>query len=219
MKQTTNIQRSISYLVKIFKALNEEYFDGALPMPIITIQSTPKAYGHFTPWDAYRIKDEKGEMHGAVEVNIGAGTLDRSIESVVSTLQHELIHYYCYLNNIKDTSRCGQYHNKKFRDEAEARGLHIEYDSRIGWSITEPTEELIDFIISCGFEDIQIGRNEWTSFVGAGGSKAGSGGAVAPKPKKSNSRKMICPCCGNIARVTKPTNLICGDCMEHMIEV
>ena len=49
MKQTTNMQRSIQYLNRIFKLLNEEYFNNELEMPIITIQSTPKEYGHFTP--------------------------------------------------------------------------------------------------------------------------------------------------------------------------
>ncbi len=219
MKQTTNMQRSISYLVKIFKALNEEYFENALPTPIITIQSSPKAYGHFTPWDAYRIRDEKGNVTGAVEINIGAGTLDRPIDSVVSTLLHEMVHYYCYLHNIKDTSRAGAYHNRRFRDEATKRGLQIDYDEKIGWSITSPTEELLDFIIEHEFTDIQIGRNEWMSYLPGGGAKAGNGGIVPPTTKKKgNSIKMVCPCCGNIARVTKKTNLICGDCMEQMVE-
>ncbi len=218
MKQTTNMQRSISYLNKIFKALNDEFFESSLPTPIITVQSTPKAYGHFTPWDAYRIRNEKGEISGAVEINIGAGTLDRPIEDVTATLLHEMVHYFCYLNNIKDTSRGGAYHNKRFKEEAEARGLQIDYDSRIGWSITSPTEKLLDLIVGYGFADIQLGRNEWTGFLIGGGAKAGNGGVVGPKTKKGNSRKMVCPCCGNIARVTKKTNLICGDCMEQMIE-
>lgn len=218
MKQTTNIQRSIQYLNKIFKALNEEYFSNELPTPILTIQSTPRSYGHFTPWEAYRIKDSNGGNTGAVEINIGAGTLDRPIEEVTATLLHEMVHYYCYLNHIKDTSRGGAYHNKRFRDESEKRGLHIDYDGRIGWSITSPTDSLIDFIIACGFEDIRIGRNEFAGlFVGIG-TKAGNGGAEPPTVKKGNSIKMICPCCGAIARVTRKTNLICGDCMKQMIE-
>lgn len=221
MKKATNMQRSLTVLNKIFKALNEEYFNNELPTPIITIQSTPKAYGHFTPWEAYRIKDEKGETSGAVEINIGAGTLDRPIENVTATLLHEMVHYYCYINEIKDTSRGGAYHNKRFKAEAEARGLVIDYDSRIGWSITSPSEELLDFIITYGFEDILIGRNEFTSFIGGIGA-GGNGGTTTPTTpkikKKGNSIKMICPCCGAIARVTKTTNLICGDCMEHMIE-
>ena len=217
MKQTTNIQRSINYLSKIFKALNEEYFNNELPTPIITIQSTPKAYGHFTPWEAYRIKAKDGTMSGAVEINIGAGTMDRPIENVVSTLLHEMVHYYCYLNDIKDTSRGGQYHNKRFKTEAENRGLMIEYDPRIGWSITNPSEELLDFIIGYGFEDIQIGRNEFVGFFG-GTSGTGAKGGTTP-PRKSNNIKLVCPCCGQIARTTNPKhNLICGDCLERMIE-
>lgn len=215
MKQTTNMQRSIQYLNKIFKALNQEYFDGKLPTPIITIQSTPKAYGHFTPWDAYRITDANGNVSGAVEINIGAGTLDRPIENVTATLLHEMVHYYCYLSNIKDTSRGGAYHNKRFKAEAEARGLIIDYDSRIGYSITSPSEELIDFIIACGFEDIQIGRNDYASYFIGGGAKAGSGNdgyKPTTTTRRSNSIKWVCPCCGAIVRSTKILNIVCGDC-------
>lgn len=221
MKQTTNMQRAIQYLVKIFKALNTEYFDGELPTPIITIQSTPKAYGHFTPWDAYRIHEDNGETTGAVEINIGAGTLDRDILSVVCTLQHELVHYHCYLHNIKETSRGNAYHNKKFKEEAEKRGLHIEYDSRIGWSITEPTEEMMDFVISYGLEDIRIGRNEFSGFMIGGGSKAGdNNGTPTIKPKKGNSHKLVCPCCGVTVRYTTKVapRIQCMDCGEQMID-
>lgn len=222
IKQTTNMQRSIQYLNKIFKELNKEYFGNQLPMPIITIQSTPKAYGHFTPWDAYRIKDDKGETSGAVEINIGAGTLDRPIENVTATLLHEMVHYYCYLADIKDTSRGGAYHNKRFKAEAEARGLVIDYDSRIGWSITSPSEELLDFIIGCGFEDIRIGRNEYTSFFIGGGAKAvdgnGKNTTTTTTKKKGNSIKWVCPCCGAIVRSTKVLNIVCGDCNEQFIQ-
>lgn len=218
MKQTTNMQRSIQYLNKIFKLLNERYFENELEMPIITIQSTPKAYGHFTPWEAYRIKESNGDVKGAVEINIGAGTLDRPIENVVSTLLHEMVHYYCYIKGIKDTSRGGQYHNKRFKTESEKRDLHIDYDSRIGWSVTSPTEQLIDFIINNQLEDIRIGRNEGQSFyIGVGG-KAGNNGTDTPPIKKpSSTRKYICPCCGNSFRATKELNVMCMDCNEQFI--
>ena len=48
MKQMTEYNRVSGYLVKIFKLLNEKYFENALSIPVITIQSTPKAYGHIT---------------------------------------------------------------------------------------------------------------------------------------------------------------------------
>lgn len=52
------------------------------------------------------------------------------------------------------------------------------------------------------------------------GSKAGSSGAgdtdTPATPKRSSTRKYVCPCCGNSVRATKAVNLICGDCMEKM---
>ena len=48
MKEMTNYQRTANYLVKIFKAVNAEYFNNELDTPTITIQSTVGAYGHVT---------------------------------------------------------------------------------------------------------------------------------------------------------------------------
>lgn len=218
MKQTTNMSRVIGEIQSIGRKLNKDWFNGELDMDrvIWTVQSTPKAYGHFTPYLSYRVHDKEGER-GAVEINLGGGTLDRPVELVISTMCHELTHYYNWSHGVKDCSRQGQYHSKKFKLEAEKHGLRIEYDSRIGWSITEPTEELIEWVIENGFEDFRLGRNEFQEMIiGTGGKSSGT----APKfPKKNNSIKMICPLCGNIARVTKTTNLICGDCLQKMIEV
>lgn len=218
MKQTTNMSRVIGEIQSIGRKINKDCFNGELDMDrvVFTVQSTPKAYGHFSPYLAYRVHDKAVGERGAVEINIGAGTLDRPIESVIATLIHEQVHYYNWSHGVKDCSRGGQYHSKKFKLEAEKHGLHIEYDSRIGWSITEPTEELIEWVIENGFEDFRLGRNEFQELIVGIGGKSGN----TPKfPKKNNSIKMICPCCGNIARVTKTTNLICGDCMVKMIEV
>ena len=48
MKQLTNYQRVSNYLMKIFRAINEEYFNNELEVPTITIQSTVGAYGHIS---------------------------------------------------------------------------------------------------------------------------------------------------------------------------
>ena len=48
MKQLTSYNRAAGYLNKIFDLLNETYFESTLSRPTITIQSTPKAYGHFS---------------------------------------------------------------------------------------------------------------------------------------------------------------------------
>lgn len=211
MKQMTNYKRATGYLDKIFRLLNDEYFDGQLPKVVITIQSTPKAYGHFTCYDVWHCQDE-----GFKEINIGAGTLDRPIENVTATLLHEMVHEYCFVHGIKDTSRAGTYHNKRFKQEAEARGLCIDYDSRIGHSITSPSEQLLDFCIENSLTDIQIGRNDTHSFY-CGGVQGGKSTIGIQRTGNSNYRRYICPVCGNIARTTKDMLLICGSCAETMV--
>ena len=40
MKKLTNYQRTAQYLNKVFKLINEEYFNNELEVPTINIQST-----------------------------------------------------------------------------------------------------------------------------------------------------------------------------------
>ena len=217
MKQTVKTSRTAGYLEKMFRALNDRYFGGKLPEPIITIQSTPKSYGHISVQKVW--KSGEDNRH---EINIGAGTLDRPIENVTATLLHEMVHLYNMENGIKDTSRGGTYHNKRFKTEAEKRDLLIDYDSRIGFSITQPGEGLLDFIIEQGWTDIRMGRQEGLFLKGKTGPKAKGGedeDGEEPKKKKSSTRKYKCPCCGNSVRATKEVNIICGDCMEKMEKV
>lgn len=149
MKQLTNYQRVSNYLVKVFKAVNEEYFENELEIPTITIQSTVGAYGHVSVSKLWT----NGET-ATHELNLSADYLNRPIENVVATLIHEGCHLYAMQKGIKDTSNRGVYHNKRFKELAEARGLHIERHPRYGWTLTEPTEETLDFCISHDFEDM-----------------------------------------------------------------
>lgn len=214
MKQLTNYQRVSNYLVKIFRAINEEYFNNELEIPTITIQSTVGAYGH--------VSVQKVWHNGTTathELNLSADYLNRPIENTVATLIHEASHLYALQNDIKDTSNRGVYHNKNFKKIAEDMGhLHIEQHDKYGWTITSPTEDTVDFIIKNGFEDIQLVRGSQFSFAGIGGAKAGNGGMVPPKTRKpSSTRKYICPCCGNSFRATKELNVMCMDCNVQFI--
>lgn len=212
MKQLTSYNRVAGYLNKIFDLLNQEYFENALSRPTITIQSTPKAYGHFSLRDDTWIS-KLGSTH---EINIGAGTLARPIENVVATLLHEMVHYFNYENGVQDCSRGNTYHNKHFKDAAEQRGLLIERSPKYGWAITEPSETLLDFVIRNELSDILINRNEFTSFRVTGtGTHAGTTDTATRKP--SSSRKYICPCCGMSVRATKIVRIACMDCDAEMI--
>ncbi len=215
MKQTVKTSRTAGYLEKMFRILNDHYFAGEIEEPIITIQSTPRAYGHVTVAKSWHRTD--GEQRH--ELNLGAGTLDRPIENVVATLLHEMVHLYNLQNGVKDCSRGNTYHNKKFRDAATARDLIISHDPRIGWSITEPSEALIDFIISQQWDDVMMGRADGYTARGTG---TGRPGGITPPPtrkKTSSTRKVVCPKCGQSVRATRKVNIICGVCLEKMIEV
>ena len=48
MKELVKISRVSGMLEKMYRQLNQDKFNGELEDPIITIQSTPRAYGHVT---------------------------------------------------------------------------------------------------------------------------------------------------------------------------
>ena len=192
------------------------WFGGELEEPIITIQSTPRAYGHVSVAKTWRRKDDWRH-----ELNIGAETLDRPIEHVVATMVHEMVHLYNIAHEVQDCSRGGAYHNRKFRDEAERRGLVIGHHPSYGWTVTEPGDKLLEYIIEQGWTEININRGGNWRPTASGGSKAGEGGAVdgGKEPRKSSTRKLVCPCCGQSVRATRAVNILCGDCMKKMVEV
>jgi len=66
--------------------------------------------------------------------------------------------------------------------------------------------------------EILLNRNEFFG-VSVTGTGAHSGGVqITPPARKSNSRKYVCPCCGNSVRATKEVHIACMDCQQTMIE-
>lgn len=202
MKEIQKNSEVVGYLERIFRSLNKDRFGGELETPIITVQGTPHAYGHCT---CDRIWKNARKDSGQYEINIGAGTLNRPIENVVATMLHEMVHLYHITHGIQDTSRGNAYHNKRFKAKAEEVGLIIEYDKRIGWSVTTPSMELIDYIAAQGWEDIPVSRGDLVK--------------VKVKVKKpSSTRKYECPACGLSVRATRDVRIICAECSEIMLK-
>ena len=214
-----NIQEILEYT---FHVLNEIYFEGELPPIVITIMSSPRTNGHFTINREWRVDEERLN-----EINISAEHLDRNIVNICATLMHECIHYYCHLNGIQDVSSNGRYHNKKFKEEAEKRGVLISKREYIGWSVTEPSEEFIEEIRSHGIEKpIDINRDGeridlagLLGGMGANGMILGPDGLPVAVKKKTSTRKYICPCCGNTFRATKDIDVLCLKCHEQFVKV
>ena len=216
MKQTVKTSRAAGQLEKMFRELNKHYYHGELPEPIISLKKTPSAYGHITCSKVWQAGDT-----AKYEINISSATLARPIEETAATLLHEMAHEYNLEHGIQDTSRGGFYHNTAFKTTAEAHGLHIEHHPKYGWTVTSPTEELLDFIIFMGWQDIQmVERIGWQDV--AGGTQKPTtpkeGGESKPTKVKSSSRKWVCPKCGTIIRSTKEVRVMCADCMEMFVK-
>ncbi len=50
------VSEATKFLENAHKALNKEYFDNTLSSVMITIQSSRKAYGHYTLYEAWQGK-------------------------------------------------------------------------------------------------------------------------------------------------------------------
>lgn len=185
-----------------FNAINRDFYNDELEKVIITIKEGRKegVLGSF-----YTEKDWIQNGKPRHEITIAANYIgSRTVEQTIITLMHEMVHLYNFQNEIKDTSRGGVYHNKKFKETAENHGLHIEFNDQIGWSTTTATQATQEWIKnnirikSFGIYK-QVDEKE----------------TAKPKAKQSMVKK-VCPCCGNIARVTSEFKLICGECNELM---
>lgn len=192
--------KAVTELKNIYDNLNRDYYEDKLPEVVITIQSSPKgkAYGWYAK-DRWGIETDKEKAFD--EINISAEYLSRPIENIVSTLQHEMVHLYCAMNDIKDTSNNNVYHNKKFKEEAEQRGLSIEKAQTIGYSVTTPTEEFIEYI-----KGLNITDDAFKFFR-----KMPMGKEKTKKTAKKTT-KYTCPCCEVSVRGEPDLEIECKKC-------
>ena len=72
--------------------------------------------------------------------------------------------YYNYVKGVQDCSRGNTYHNRKFRDAALAHGLIVDHHDKYGWTITTPSDALLEVILKYELSDILLNRNEFGGF-------------------------------------------------------
>lgn len=203
-----SLKDTIQQLEDLFGIFNYKYFNGELSKPVITVSPdmTKGAYGWCTSYKAW--KEAGHDTEGYYEINICAEYLSRPYEEVAGTMLHEMVHLYNLENGVKDTSRAGTYHNRKFKEAAEAHGLTVASNEKYGWCETALTEEakqeVKDFMDSIGKTSFDLYREKVAEEKKKGG--------------KSNSRKYVCPCCGLIIRATKEVKVVCFDCEQLLIE-
>lgn len=211
-----NTTKITETLYAIFNALNARYFDNELPQPFIIIKQgktkSKNVYGTFTA-DSWVHKEgeetnENGEVTNILsdtkihEIAMSGEYLSRPLANMCTTLCHEMVHLYCKINNIKDTSNNGVYHNNNFKQQAECRDLIIEKAQTIGWSVTTPSTNFIDFINSLNIDEnvFSYFRDTWEDTTS----------------KTTTKKRWICPICGTQVQGKKDINIGCWDCQKQM---
>lgn len=185
-----NINEVIAQYEMVFEKINEKYFNGELPKPVISIQAGKgDAYGWCTNYAAWVNNDEQ-----YFEINICAEYLNRSIEEICSTIFHEMVHLKNVVNGIKDCN--GKYHGAKFKVAAEEIGLSVE-KTTYGYSKTILNDEHREFINALNLKDFGFKR-------------------ISPSKKLSinKGKKYQCPVCGASFWSSKTLNVHCEDCDE-----
>lgn len=200
MNTLTNV---IAQLERVFDTANDRFYGGQLQKPVITVHpdNTKGAYGWCTSWKAWTDKEDDKADEGFYEINICAEYLNRPISQVIGTMLHEMVHLKNLQDGVQDTSRAGTYHNKKFKEVAEAHGLTVEKVPTYGYARTDLNDEGKAFVDSLT-DDTQFGIRR-KKIPGRAKGKGGS---------KQSSRKYVCPDCGCIIRATKEVYVICGLC-------
>ena len=200
MTKNDTIQAVIEKLESIFTVFNEHIFNGQLEKPIIIVapDTMRGSYGWCSSKKIWK-GDEEQEFY---EINLCAEYLTRPFEETTETLLHEMIHLKNMMDGVKDTSRSGKYHNRKFRDTAERYGLEVEQDSKYGFSRTKYSEKTLAWL-NAEFPEENAFPLYRMKFL--------------EPPKKSNTKKYVCPVCGAIVRATKEVHVKCEDCDESMV--
>ena len=132
---TATKTEALSTLTKALEQAHEliKTETGAPRATILVTRDLKGRKGHFThfqPWHA------NGEAFHEIAFNLEHFT---TAQELLSTLIHEVAHSLNFKNGIQDTS-ANQYHNAKFKTQAEALGLKTIEIKGKGHASTELTE-------------------------------------------------------------------------------
>lgn len=204
-KEKINTKMVINELHRIFAFLNRDLFEGKLPEPAILIQSRGSKTLTLGWCSVEKIWKNDATNEERYEINLVAEALNRGVFPVMATLIHEMVHLHNLVNDIKDTSRGNTYHNSKFKEQAEKRGLIIQYADKIGWSVTSLSPYLMELLKKYNIKEeaFMMARKDFHTIE-------------KKKKVKTSTRKYKCPECGCLIRATKEVNVICGDCGVKM---
>src|SRR4051812_38544067 len=173
----------------------------------------------------------RGTGESLPEVFVGGEGLARGPVDVLGTLLHEATHALAFVRGIKDTSRQGRYHNRRFATLAAELGLHIIEAPGIGWSDTHVPDVAVTAyagVVDQLRRALTIYRCSETPFTetGPGGNGDGKSGGDTIRspdpggPASGSNNPLACACpCGRRIRAARTTltqgPILCGLCNDE----
>lgn len=181
-----------------------------VPDVVIRLGVGDSNWGHFA-W--HRLVEEgRGTAH---EVMLGAQRLGMGPAEAFTTLLHEAVHAANYELGVKDVSRQGRYHNKRFAAKCDEMGLLAEFHSpTCGLALTTLAEGTAK-----RYADVIARLSD--------ARKVYETPAVAPaaegteKKERKSAPKAVCGCGDRLipASALRSGPLVCGICSIEFVEV
>jgi len=192
-------------LQKAYDFFNRSLFQSKLPPCLITLQRERSTYGYFS---GDRWKNNDGETTDEIALNpeyFG----NRSIEDVLSTVVHEMVHLWQHHFGKPGRRR---YHNKQWAEKMEAVGLFPSDTGKVGGSRTG--ESMTHYIVTDGCYAEAVAKLLKGGFELSWVDRASSG--PRRKKKKVFRAKYSCPKCGLNAWAKADVKLVCGICNKKL---
>ena len=193
------INKTIEELNKMFGRLNKQIFEDKLELPIILVQTAGRRKNVLGWCTTRKIWEDKKGENGKYEITICAESLNREPLEIMETTLHEMVHLNNLINNVRDCSTDGNYHNKQFKLTAEKAGLVVRKDDSHGYAFTSLSDQLRESL-----KDFPVDKSAFEYFRTRG----------IKIPVKVPSYRYICDC-GHKFTLGKEISIICGDCKKE----
>jgi hypothetical protein len=192
----------LASLEQVWQTIRRRHPD--VPEAVLVVASGSEGkrvnWGHFAP---HRWQVNGADRH---EVLVGGEGLQRGPLEVLGTLLHEAAHGLAQARSVRDTSRGGRYHNRRYATLARELGLDVAAVKPIGWSATTVPEHTASAYAG-QLAQLQAALVLWRRQE----HRIGTG------PRSRNLLAAICGC-GRRIRVARATlaeaPILCGLCAQ-----
>jgi hypothetical protein len=194
----------VAALERAWTAIRTHHPD--VPQVVVVLGAGSEARRGLFKWGHFAAARWQVAGSNRPEVLVSGEGLKRGARDVLATLLHEAAHGLADARGVKDTSRQGRWHNRRFAALATELGLRVTTDPKTGWSQTSLTDRLADRYAD-QLAGLEAAQQLWRH------------AELQLGPATTSRNLLACSCeCGRKLRIAKATlekaPIICGACEE-----